>query len=57
MSDETIGQIAIYFSFVFFVGIALLLIYVFFTGDTSFIGSSGTANDCVPNPVWGGCDM
>ena len=57
MKEQIISEIAIYLSWIFFIVVALLLIYAFFTGDVPFISGGGTADDCVPNPIWGGCDM
>lgn len=51
MKDDTIVLI----SFIFVIIVALTLVYTLFTGDWILLGSGGTIEDCIPDPVWGGC--
>jgi len=54
--DNLLVNILVGIFFIAIVGFGLFFIYAFFTGDTSFIAGSGTVDDCVLNPIYGGCD-
>ena len=57
MKEEVREKIETYLFYAFVIGVSLLVVYVFLMGDLFFISGGGIVDDCVPNPVWGGCDL